>query len=177
MEDLYLEWLKSIILPAPNRKSYDYLIYKLFRTPFDPLTEYPDRYSDIAIYDDNRVGDGMYLRYIYNGKDDYRYPCSMLEMLIALANRFDGCVGFDISDVTNARLYFWVMVKNLRLYMYDDHHYIENDVDEILKDFKVRHYDYDGYGGLFPLRNPKKDQRKIEIWAQLQEYLVENEIE
>ena len=32
----------------------------------------------------------------------------------------------------------------------------------------------DGFGGLFPLKHAKKDQRKVEIWYQLQNWLMEN---
>ena len=36
-----------------------------------------------------------------------------------------------------------------------------------------RTYDSNGYGGLFPLRNPREDQRKVELWYQLNAYLLE----
>ena len=38
----------------------------------------------------------------------------------------------------------------------------------------AREYSDNGHGGLFPLKNPKKDQRKVEIWYQMTEYINEN---
>jgi hypothetical protein len=37
-----------------------------------------------------------------------------------------------------------------------------------------RLYTTSGYGGLFPLEEPKEDQRKVEIWYQMMAYLGEN---
>lgn len=176
MNTKYFGWLKSIVLPAPNNKPYNKLLNSLYFETFDPISDYQD--YDIAEYDDNRASDGKYLRYIYSGEEDWDNGySSILEMLIALANRFDGCVGFNPMDTTDVRKNFWIMIRNLGLWTYDDTHFIEEQVDEILWIFKTRNYRTDGSGGLFPLKNPKKDQRKIEIWAQLQEYLVENDIE
>jgi hypothetical protein len=44
-------------------------------------------------------------------------------------------------------------------------------IEDILDIFVERKYDPNGYGGLFPLRCPKHDQREIEIWYQFNEYL------
>lgn len=176
MDSGYLKWLKRIILPAPSFKSFNLLIDKLYSVPFDPIMNYPDRYFNIASYDDNRAGDGVYLRYIYSDITEDPSPCTMLEMLIALGNRFDGCVGFNVRDTKDTRKNFWIMIKNLGLDIFDDSHYEEDDVDRILHIFLTRTYLPNGSGGLFPLRKPKIDQRKIEIWSQLQEYLVENDL-
>ncbi len=37
-------------------------------------------------------------------------------------------------------------------------------IEEIIHNFVWRTYDSTGYGGLFPLDDPKEDQRKVEIW-------------
>lgn len=173
MTDDYFGWLKSIVLPAPNGH-YTKLLSRLFLEPFDPKNDYPLRYKTIAEYDDNRAADGIYLRYEYYGEDFFGEPCSMLEMLIALANRFDGCVGFDISDTRDARMNFWMLIHNLGLDSCTDKYYNEKKVDDILMTFKTRTYDFDGNGGLFPLKRSKIDQRKVEIWSQMQAWEVEN---
>ena len=40
-----------------------------------------------------------------------------------------------------------------------------------------RRYKRSGEGGLFPLKNAAKDQRKVEIWYQLSSYLLENYVD
>jgi hypothetical protein len=49
-------------------------------------------------------------------------------------------------------------------------------VEDILNTFLWRTYDPTGVGGLFPLREPKHDQRKEELWYQLSAYLEENRL-
>jgi len=38
----------------------------------------------------------------------------------------------------------------------------------------LRRYSKTGKGGLFPLKHPKKDQTEVEIWYQMQQYVMEN---
>ena len=47
-------------------------------------------------------------------------------------------------------------------------------INEAFQMINERSYAFDGYGGLFPLRKPHQDQRNIEIWYQMQAYLMEN---
>ena len=61
--------------------------------------------------------------------------------------------------------------------MYTDEVYSRGEwenIDEILNKFIDRTYRASGYGGLFPLRHSKEDQRKVEIWYQMAAYLIEN---
>jgi hypothetical protein len=68
------------------------------------------------------------------------------------------------------------MIKNLGLDQFDDQiPYDWEDVDEALSALIYRTYDRDGTGGLFPLTHPEEDQRKVEIWYQLNAYLLERE--
>ena len=159
-EEEYLWWLSHIINPAPNGRSYEFLIRKLYFTAFISKVE----------RDENRLLDGMNLRDIYGIYVDA--PCSILEMMIALAGRFDGNPGFD-SD--QARHNFWILIDNLGLNRFDDNgHFVYTKVYDILQTFVAREYDFDGKGGLFPLKNPKMDQTKVEIWDQMQEWQIEN---
>lgn len=159
MNDLYFHKLKSIILPAPNRRSYGLLLNKLYSEEFVPLIE----------RDGNRAADGIYLRDFEGCTDDR--PCSVLEMLIALAGRFDGNAGFDPDEVYDN---FWSMMENIGLDYYDDSNYSEREVFGILKIFEERKYNFNGKGGLFPLKKAKDDQRKEEIWNQMQAWEIEN---
>lgn len=155
----YLRKLKDLILPAPNHKHYHILLNELYNRDFIPII---DR-------DDNRAEDGLYLRTRMDYEDDR--PCSILEMLIALAGRFDGNPGLDPDEVWNN---FWIMMHNIGLDAYDDVNYSRNEVWSILYIFENRTYSFNGKGGLFPLKKAKEDQRKIEIWSQMQEWLIEN---
>ena len=160
----YYHALKHLILPAPNNKSYSILIEKLYSMNFIPKIE----------RDENRASDGVFLRenFGYNSDD----PCSVLEMMIALAGRFDGNSGFDID---HARSNFWILIDNLSVDRFDDSYCLKNVYGRIIIETAIqrmmdRTYQFNGYGGLFPLKHAKNDQRKIEIWDQMQEWLIEN---
>jgi hypothetical protein len=48
------------------------------------------------------------------------------------------------------------------------------NVNQILTNLVERTYQKNGKGGLFPLKQPAKDQRRVEIWYQMAAYLNEN---
>jgi hypothetical protein len=176
IDDRYFEWLYSQFGAVRNRnpaRSYWELSKKLYSTEF----------VWIVPNDDNRVEDGKCLR------DDFMHEqgsdgvtdewmtlgCSILEMLVALAQR--------ASDVDDREPSAWIetFFKNLGLIAYTDKVYasrknpVSSKINRILEDFIYRNYKADGEGGLFPLRHPKHDQTKVELWYQLNEYVLENE--
>lgn len=132
--------------------------------------------------DDNREEDGRDLRktflerrpdiYDLNLKED----CTVLEMLIALSIRMEWILSDGSRDQMPKR--FWEMIDNLELsnFLSDDCVIEENidEIEDIINLFLERKYTETGSGGLFPLKRPKHDQRKIEIWYQMAEYLAEN---
>ena len=63
--------------------------------------------------------------------------------------------------------WFWRMVTNLGLGGMTDTRYDKNEVTYILNRFLRREYDRDGRGGLFTVKDPPTDLRKVEIWYQL----------
>ena len=92
----------------------------------------------------------------------------MLEMLIGLSRR----LSFETDR--EPREWFWHLLQVLHLDQYDDSRRIpEEEVDAILERVIWRTYGHNGDGGLFPLQNPSQDQRNVEIWYQLNEYLLE----
>ena len=95
--------------------------------------------------------------------------CSVLEMLVGFSRR--ASFQTDIPEQT----WFWRFISNLRLADSTDDGFDPQDVELILSDFVWRTYDYDGFGGLFPLQDPREDQRGVEIWYQFCEYIIENE--
>ncbi len=130
--------------------------------------------------DENRASDGIVLREeFYREKDidagvyDHRDDCSVLEMLVALAGRIDDEYIGDPGQ-SHPELIFWDMICNLGLDVFDDRHYEDDEVEYILDRWMDRKFKPDGSGSIFPInRIPRRDQRRIEIWSQMNEYLTE----
>lgn len=170
----YFIWLcNKLNSSRPNNKrKWTYLLEQMFDTDF----------YWVVPNDDNRSFDGKVLRdqYAYeNGLSNYpkliRDECSFLEMLVALADRCDT----DIMAVEQPTEYqsghwFWLFLENCGLAEYDDEHYDPDMIDVILNQIMSRNYMSNGFGGLFPLKNPSQDQREVELWYQMNEWLEEN---
>lgn len=156
----------------PKQISFDKLMKYLHDTPF--------RYS--IQMDRNRAEDGIDLRYrfaITQGYEDHVEeiidildgPCSVFEMMIALALRCEESImdDPDIGDRTGQ--WFWGMIVNMGLgSMYDvrfDEHVVRGIVDRFLD----RDYEPNGSGGLFTIYDSDFDMRDMEIWHQLCYYL------
>lgn len=138
--------------------------------------------------DENRALDGenLRVRFFYDNHtldDDYEEflfePCSVLEMLVALALRMEKEYLMDwrpgSRDKTAER--FWMLIDNLGLSDCTDDNWgtkINAKVQHYIEQFLDRDYRFDGAGGLFPLKNCQEDQRNIEIWSQMQAYIMEN---
>lgn len=171
LDELYLQWLYGQVADvrdkAPSR-SYWGIFRHLYTTEF--VWWVPN--------DDNRVEDGKQLRYIFLhelgidtvDRNWMEMGCSFLEMLIALSGRLE----FESED--SAVNWFWHLMHTLDLDIYTDNIQIPHeDVEDTLMRVIHRTYRKDGQGGLFPLRHPHEDQTEIEIWAQLNAYLMEND--
>lgn len=137
--------------------------------------------------DANRVSDALNLRECwanfhsrFASYESIDIPeVSVLEFLIALAQRIDTDImrGINEDNVDRSRLWVWLMLDNLGISGYDDSGWdykTDWDVDSKVRTFLDREYDWYGRGGLFPLENTKKDQRTVEIWYQMQEYFDKN---
>lgn len=128
--------------------------------------------------DDNREADGKYLRYSFfeaMGEDPDNYArwllhdCSMLEMLVALSRRLSFMAGRP------PRTWFWQMINNLGINFRDNRfgRMQQDAINQALDQVIYRTYRADGVGGLFPARRPVQDQRKVELWYQMNHYLIE----
>lgn len=157
--DYYL-WLESLV----NDGSHGTLIRFLTRVPY--------RWD--FILDENRSAGGLNLRrsYAYNNGVSYQDicsgPCDVLEMLIALADRMTELIPGDIKDC------FWILIRNLKLDIFDDNHFNERSINSILNVWLDRAYDPDGTGSLFPLKNYNGDCRTLTIWDQMNAWISEN---
>lgn len=163
LEDRYFEWLTEKVEHNNLVKNHYYLLDTMFSTNY--IWSVPN--------DDNRSMDGEKLRERY-GWDGHFSGCSVLEMLIALAERCEHEIMGEPGDTDRTYKWFWEMVDNLGLIYFDDDHFDSDQVDYILNDWLYRRYRKDGNGGLFPLKHPGKDQRKVETWFQMCAYLDEN---
>lgn len=133
--------------------------------------------------DQNRGMDGMQLRVDFMerhgtfGSSVNRGSCTMLEFLIGIAKHMSFLMYGNQSDHRTA-YYFWVLIRNLHLeklnddnwYSLNGEFYVEDAVNRVVN----RQYDRNGSGGLFPLRHPAQDQRKVEFWYQMHAWLGEN---
>ena len=173
----YFHWLCELVHIDQEHASWWLVAKDLHRREFVPML---DR-------DENRAMDGFALRERfldgerYSLRDHIDGECSVLEMLVALAQRMDFETSDAYSEDSNDRTayWFWEMLDNLGLTAFDDDSYVELEgqtyVDKIIDDFVERRYDYDGEGGIFPLRYADRDQRRVELWYQMSAYLCEHE--
>lgn len=168
LDEEYFTWLCSRVASLNQRnrsKTHWSLLKQLYTVEF--LWFVPN--------DDNRVEDGRELRYEFldtHGLDhDQNWlslNCSVLELLVALARR----LSFEASGT--AREWFWHLLHNLELDQYTDASPGDpDDINDVLDGLIFRTYHFDGRGGLFPLVEPMQDQRKVEIWYQLNAYVSE----
>lgn len=168
LDDLYLSWLYDQVGGVRVRNKS--------RTYWDLFQQmYNKQFIWIVPNDDNRVQDGLDLRYEWSLESDIPQPpewtnhgCSFLEMLVALSRR----AAFEGEG--HPPTWFWHFIDNLGLHECTDRpKYNQRMVDEILDDVIWRTYKPNGHGGLFPLRYPKHDQRDVELWYQMSEYLLD----
>jgi hypothetical protein len=77
-----------------------------------------------------------------------------------------------LADRGEPHYWFWVIMDNLGLREYtDDKRLPRTRIDNMLNMLIFRQYEPNGMGGFFPLENPQEDQRQVDIWQQLNEYI------
>lgn len=170
----YFEWLYNIVC---NDRFAKQISYRKLLTCMH-CTEFTYKVR----MDENRATDGISLRRrftIENGYDGISQyvtasldgPCSVLEMMIALALRCEETIMDDPSYGNRTAQWFWGMVTNMGLGSMMDSRFDKKEACSIIKRFLERKYEPDGRGGLFRLRDCNCDLRKVEIWHQLCWYL------
>lgn len=125
-------------------------------------------------FDENRALDGVDLRRNFCEDHDVIFVrcCSVLEMLVALAIRIDDeYLGDGRSE--HPEIIFWEMLENLGISHMHDRILNERIVDFAVRTWLNRNFKPNGNGSIFPLKHTNRDQRDIEIWSQMQEYLNE----
>lgn len=164
LDNLYFEWLcREVDTP----EGYDLTLGRLYEQPF----------TYFIPNDDNRAQDGLELRMFFLETEGYsrdaaweELPCSVLEMLVALARRMEFEGGGSISECFN----LFMIHMGIETTWWAHSRYLERTVDHAVKVLNDRLYSYDGHnGGLFPLKDPPEDQRTVEIWYQMANYIRE----
>ena len=128
--------------------------------------------------DENRAEDGADLRWRYvcewvaPSRQEVVLlsldgPCSVLEMIVALAIRCEENIMDDPTKGDRTGQWFWGMLANMGLGGMTDDRYDELYIDMIVDRFLMRQYAADGKGGLFTVRDCDVDLRDVEIWHQL----------
>lgn len=173
-----IHWDEGVIEGA----KYVTMLNMLHSTTFTYYTVYNDRPS----LDENCALKGLDLRrkwYREHSKlePDTSKPCSVLEMMVALAMAIDETV-FDFDIGPRNHIWFWNMIKNLGLSGFTDDKYFENpdkfinDFYTIISNFMTKRYLKNGKGGLFYIRGYQGDIRDKDIWMQANEWLIKNNL-
>lgn len=170
INDEYFDWLCEVVDSKRFSKhvSYRKLLMHLHNIEF----------TWFIPYDDNRADDGIMLRRKYalahhdEELSDYiSGPCSVLEMMAALAIRCEESIMDDTLFGNRTGQWFWGMIRNLGLSPMNDSNFDADFVDDVIARFLNREYEPDGKGGLFTIKNCDHDLRTVEIWRQLSWYL------
>lgn len=171
----YFEWMYKLVC---NEKKYRKLSYRKLLSHLHNI-----EFTYILDMDSNRAEDGIDLRFRFGYEHNYtrskidKYldtgPCSVLEMMVALAMRCEENIMDDPEMGDRLGQWFWYMISSLGLYSMNDSRFDKKYVDNIIATFLNREYRENGDGGLFIIKNPKYDLRKAEIWYQMCWYLDE----
>ena len=163
----YLKWLKTAVRAEEYLKDAWVLDF-LFQIPYHWSIE----------LDENLAYWGLKLREIYaEWSTDQAVlgyldgMCSVLEMLIALANRLEQEIMHEPDLGDRAYIWFWTMVNKLRL---DDAANVEQ-ANDIVQNLLNRTYHPNGEGSVCGvlLRHPA-DLRTVDFWYQMSFWAEEN---
>ena len=168
----YFDWMCQLVCDNEHTDglSRQKLLTRLHNTAFTYILD----------MDANRAEDGADLRFKFGYESKLkrstveRYlndsPCSVLEMMIALAIHEENIMSNPETGDRTGR-WFWNMVDNLGLGDMNDENFNPEKVDKIIDRFLKREYEKDGKGGLFSVGNARFDLRTVEIWYQAMWYL------
>ena len=165
----YFYWMVNVVSEGrySREHSYEELLFYLHNVEF----------VYTIVNDADRASDGIDLRRRFAlrfPRDEYNYiikcldgPCSVLEMMIALAIRCEETIMDDPMVGDRTGQWFWKMIVNLGLGGMTDARFDERFVENAIVRFLNRDYEPDGLGGLFRVRDCEYDFRYVEIWNQM----------
>lgn len=172
LDQAYFAWLYDQVRPQHSQQVYEELCWALYKKEFVP----------IIFNDDNRVEDAHDLLVeFFRERHDLAVEservdgngCSCLELVVVLSRLLafvagGGCISWA-----------WILLGNLGFHSLSDPLDERNlrFVDGALEKVIWRTYRENGVGGFFPLHNPQEDQRKVELWYQMNAYAYENPVD
>lgn len=184
--DEYFHWLITNFILSNDHISRKERItfttmFDLDAPVMDSLKSMPFIFSQDIPMDENRLLDALHLRRTYsmhvsnavrktwmeNGYFEEEYPVSVLEVLIALADRCDGIY------LIGTHKWLYILLRNMGLfaepYILTTNMY---KIGHIIRNFLEREYNSDGTdGGAFIIFDYPKDLRDIELWYQMCNYI------
>lgn len=170
VKNRYFEWLYNYA--CRGRINEHISFRKLFMNLYDTQFDFYIR-NDV-----NRAMDGVNLRYRFGtviqmdeAFDILDDPCSVLEMILALAIRMEEQIMDDPRYGDRTQQWFWSMLSTIGIANMSDDIYDKDYVNQKIYDFLERRYQPDGKGGLFFIRDCEYDLRDVEIWTQMCWYL------
>lgn len=174
IREKYFIWLVDHVkhYPEIRKKDWDRLLRKLQQTEFRWILD----------MDEDRAENGVGLRFRFGWESNYEVrdvdvclndrPCSILEMMVALCIKMESVMADErYGDRTGE--WFYCMIQSLGLDEMFNGHYDEEYVSTVLDNFMSRVYRMNGKGGLFTVRRCNEDMRNVEIWAQMNRWLIE----
>lgn len=170
-DELYFKWIIERLKIPKGEIDKEHV--DAFTLRMKELDKIPFTFTIHTDY--NREFDGKRLRTEYYGEDLPNYildaPVTVLEVLVGLAIR----ICEEVLGDDNSWDLFGLMLLNLGILKEDGGTCKEEEIDEIIKKWLSREFDFNGVGSPFPLTKNDEgvDQRKIDIWQQLSLYLDE----
>lgn len=170
ISDLYFEWIYGIVCREGylSGASHKKLLHCLHNIKFHP---------EISM-DVNRAKDGIHLRHRFASEHSVDKfflsedePCSVLEMMAALAFRMEEDIMDDPNEGDRTWEWFTAMIFSLGLYDMNDSCFDGVLVEKTIQAFLNRKYSRDGKGGLFFIEDSRDDMRKLDIWKQACRYM------
>lgn len=165
----YYIWLTTMI-DFEAHENYSQLLEYLHNTNF----------IWTMLGDDNRAEDGKALRARFMDETDYlnydillNKPCSVLEMLVAFAERIDKDV---MDDQYGTAYWFWLMIGNLELDRCNNEDFSIEFVEKVLKSWLNRENCSDESGnkkGIVYQLFGKNYHISDELWFQMQAFVME----
>lgn len=152
---------------------------------FDILGDVQFRWEPDVPMDKNRESDGRNLRMLFEDETGNRvpdimveWPASFLETVVALAESMEDNIMYSPDSDTDSSTWFWEMLNNIELAQCDDDWFIAHPdgadyVMERVRTVMERTYSKTGEGGFFPLTRPDADQRGVQLWYQMNAYILE----
>lgn len=142
-----------------NGVSYQRVVEALWDTPYI--------FAENIRFEDNTVHNAEDLRSQFFGAGPYpEEPITVLEVLVDLCIRY-----YRFEGEKYPGKYFMDIICDMGLVIYDDNHYVEDEVRFLIDMANTRAYDKNGIGGFFPVHaeydHIKYDARTSDLWTQI----------